>query len=245
MLQSQARAPHYIFVNLCAPWIQFDIVVAHAPHSWDPRKHKGTQHDGIEVEDAEAQAVKCWEHLSATLAKRPLPHRPLVLLADVNIEVSHAQVCYKGLGDHQVAKEATPYAGIFAEFIEAHQLALPSIFRSCHKGPRRIFAGNFSQRRIDFVGVPYTWLDGVTPSRVFDQFDILSARDHYPLFVLVKGYIVSNETMPSSPRLDARWICKRDPIELNAAFGALARTSLLAWHFDVHAHRAALTQIVR
>ena len=104
--------PHYILVNLCAPWIQLDIVVAHAPHSWDPRQHRGTQQDGIEVEDAETQAVKCWGHFSATLAKRPLPRCPLVLRADVNIEFSHAQTCYKGLGDHQAAKEATPYAGI-------------------------------------------------------------------------------------------------------------------------------------
>ena len=177
--------------------------MAHAPHSWDPRKHRGTQQDGIEVEDAETQAVKGWEHLSATLAKRPLPRCPLVLLADVNIEVSHAQTCYKGLGDHQAAKEATPYAGIFAEFIEAHQLALPSTFRSCHKGPRRTFAGNFGQRRIDFVRVPYTWLEGVTSSRILDQFDSLSARDNYPVVVSVKGHIVSKETMPSAPRLDA------------------------------------------
>ena len=51
--------------------------------------------------------------------------------------------------------------------------------------------------------------------------------------------------MPSAPRLDARWIRKRDPTELTAAFGALARSSLPAWHLDVHAHRAPLTTIVR
>ena len=59
------------------------------------RSTGGTQPDGIEVEDAETQAVKFREHLSATLAKRPLPHCPLVLLADVNIEVSHVQTCYR------------------------------------------------------------------------------------------------------------------------------------------------------
>ena len=65
------------------------------------------------------------------------------------------------------------------------------------------------------------------------------------MLVSVKGHIVSKETMPSAPRLDARWIRKRDPTELNASLGALARTFLPAWHLDVHAHRAALTEIVR
>ena len=104
--------PHYIVVNICAPWIKIDVVVAYAFHSWDPKKHRGTQSNGIEVEDAETQSVKFWEHLSATLAKRLLPHCPLVLLADVNIEISHAQTCYRGVSGHQAAREATSYAGI-------------------------------------------------------------------------------------------------------------------------------------
>ena len=135
--------PHYIVVNICAPWIKIDLVVAHAPHSWDPKKHKGTQPNGIEVEDAETQSVKFWEHLTGTFAKRPLPHCPLVLLADVNIELSHAQTCYRGVGGHQAAREATSYAGIFAGIVETHKLALPSTFRTCHGGPHRTFAGNF------------------------------------------------------------------------------------------------------
>ena len=76
------------------------------------------------------------------------------------------------------------------------------------------------------VGIPYTWLDGVTSSKVFDQLDTLSARDHYPVLVSVRGHIDSKETMPRAPRLDARWIRKRDPTELTAAVGALARTPL-------------------
>ena len=195
--------PHYIVVDICAPWMKLDVVVARVPHSWDPRKHRGTQQDGIEVEDAETQAENKWEHLSATLAKRPLPRCPLVLLADVNIEVSHAQTCYKGLGDHQAAKEATPYAGIFAELIEAHQLALPSTFRSCHKVPAAPLQDIFGQRRIDFVGVPYTWFEGVTSSRVLTNLIFVSTRDHYPVLVSIKGHIVSKATMPSAPRLDA------------------------------------------
>ena len=157
--------PHYIVVNICAPWIKIDVVVAHSPHSWDPKKHEKTQPNGIEVEDAETQSVKFWEHLTGTLAKRPLPHCPLVLLADVGIEFSDAQTCYRGVGGHQAAREATSYAGIFAEFVETHKLALPSTFRTCHEGPRRTFAGNFGQRRIDFVGVPFTWLAGVITSK--------------------------------------------------------------------------------
>ena len=98
------------------------------------------------------------------------------------------KVCYTGLGDHQAAKEATPYAGIFAELIEAHQLALPSTFRSCHQGPRRTFAGNFGERRTDFVGVPYTWLAGVTLSEVLDHFDFqFNLGDHFPVSYHSRG----------------------------------------------------------
>ena len=64
--------PHYFIVNICALWLKIDVVVAHAPHSWDPKKHKKIKEDGTEVEDAETQSVKFWEHLTDTLAKRSL-----------------------------------------------------------------------------------------------------------------------------------------------------------------------------
>ena len=222
------------------------MVVAHAPHSWDPKKHKKTQPNGIEVEDAETQSVQFWEHLTGTFAKRPLPHCPLVLLADANIELSHAQICYRGVGGHHAAREAISYAGVFfAEFVETHKLALPSTFRTCHEGPRRTFAGNFGQRRIDFVGVPFTWLAGVATSNVLGQFDTHSTRDHFAVLVSVRGHIDSRESVSRAPRLDAHWIWKRDPTELSAALTALASAFLLAWHLDVHAHRPALIQIVK
>ena len=66
--------PHYIVVNICAPWIKIDVVVAHAPRSWNPKKHNKTQPNGIEVEEAETQSAKFSEHLTGTFAKRPLPH---------------------------------------------------------------------------------------------------------------------------------------------------------------------------
>ena len=93
--------------------------------------------------------VKFWEHLTIALAKRPLPHCPLFILADANIEVSHAQTCYRGIGEHQAAQEATSYASILAETVETHQLALPTTLRTFHEGPRRTFTRNFDDRNID------------------------------------------------------------------------------------------------
>ena len=165
--------PHYIIVNICAPWLKIDVVVAHAPHNWDLKKHNKTKLDGTELEDTEMQSVKFWDHLTDTLAKRPLPHCPLIVLADVNIELSHAQICYRGVGEHQAAREATSYAGIFADRVETHIFALPATYRTCHERPRRTFAGKCCHRRIDFVGVPFTWLAGVTTSKVFEHFDNL------------------------------------------------------------------------
>ena len=40
--------PHYMIVNICAPWLEIDIVVAHAPHSWDPKRFKNTAENSLD-----------------------------------------------------------------------------------------------------------------------------------------------------------------------------------------------------
>ena len=182
--------------------MKFVVVVAHAPHSWDPKRHNNTFEEGVDEEDAETQSVTFWEHLTLALAKRPLPHCPLFILADANIEASHAQTCYRGIGEHQAAREETSYDSIFAEFVETHQRALPPMFRTFHEGSRPTFAGDFAPRRIDFVGVPNTWLAGVTVSKVLDHFDTQSKpRDHFPVLVSLKGLLNFREITPGSQDL--------------------------------------------
>ena len=115
-----------MIVNICATWLKFDVVavVAHASHSWDFRKYTNISEDGIEEEDAEPQSVKFWERLTHALAQRPLPHCPLLFVGDANIDLSHLQACYQGVGEHQAAREATSYALFVGECVGAHQLSL-------------------------------------------------------------------------------------------------------------------------
>ena len=91
-----------MIVDLGNGWIDLDVIVAHAPHSWDT-KHK---------EGAEEVTFAFWEQLQLSLTKRAKPHAPLSFLGDANLELSTTQTCYEGIGQHQPAKEATHYAGI-------------------------------------------------------------------------------------------------------------------------------------
>ena len=64
-------------------------------------------------EGAEEQTYAFWEQLGVALTKRAKPHAPLFFLGDANMELSFAQACYEGIGQHQPATEGTHYAGIF------------------------------------------------------------------------------------------------------------------------------------
>ena len=140
-----------MIVHLGNKWINIDVVVAHAPHSWDTKHQEG----------AEEVTYAFWEKLTEALTKRAKPHAPLFFLGDTNLELSLAQTCYEGIGQHQPAKEGTHYAGIFGEFLEQHHLALLCTYRKIHQGQRHTFKTTLrygGPRRLDYIAVPNTWL---------------------------------------------------------------------------------------
>ena len=92
-----------MIVHIANKWINIDIIVAHAPHSSETKHQEGP----------EEQTYPFWEQLRAALTKRAKPHAPLFFLGDTNMELSLAQVCYEGIGQHQPAKEDIHYAGMF------------------------------------------------------------------------------------------------------------------------------------
>ena len=94
--QIVATGPKFMTVHFGNTWINMDIVVA-APHSWDTKHQEG----------AEDLTYAFWEYLKEALKKRAQPHASLFFLGDANIELSHGQMCYDGIGSHQFAKEAT------------------------------------------------------------------------------------------------------------------------------------------
>ena len=104
--QIVATGPKSMIVHIGNNWIDVDVIVVHAPFSW-VTKHQ---------EDAEAVTYAFWEALQEALKKRAKPHAPLLFSGDANIELSHAQVCYEGIGLRQPAKDATHYAGTVCDF---------------------------------------------------------------------------------------------------------------------------------
>ena len=126
---------------------------------------------------------------------------PTFLPGDANLELSHAQACYEGIGQHQPAKDATHYAGIFCEFLENHQLALPCTYRKIHQGQRNTFKTTLKHgrpRRLDYTTVPKTWLAATTKSLVLEHFDAYTIiYDHKPVAVEIKGSLISQQKTKS------------------------------------------------
>ena len=61
----------FMIVHLGNAWIDLDVIVAHAPHSWDTKHQEGV----------EEVTYAFWEQLQLALTKRAKPHAPLFFLA--------------------------------------------------------------------------------------------------------------------------------------------------------------------
>ena len=68
--QIVATGPTFMIVHLGNKWINIDIIVAHAPHSWDTKHQEG----------AEEQTYVFGEQLGVAFTKRANPHAPLFFL---------------------------------------------------------------------------------------------------------------------------------------------------------------------
>ena len=73
--QIVATGPKFLIVHLGNEWIDIDLIVAHAPHSWETKHKKG----------AEELTYVFWEQLQHALTKRARPHAPLFFLGDANL----------------------------------------------------------------------------------------------------------------------------------------------------------------
>ena len=62
--QIVATGPKIIVVHFGNEWIDLDVIVVHAPHSWETKHQEG------------AEEVTCafWEQLQFTLTKHAKPH---------------------------------------------------------------------------------------------------------------------------------------------------------------------------
>ena len=69
--QIVATGPKFMIVHLGNNWINIDVLVAHAPHSWDTKHQEG----------AEEVTYAFWEEIQEALTKRAKPHSPLFFFA--------------------------------------------------------------------------------------------------------------------------------------------------------------------
>ena len=72
-LQITSVGPRFFVLSIAAPWIRLDVLTAHAPHTWD--------------QEAIAKGDLFWEKAAHHLSQRPLPHPPLLILADANTDL--------------------------------------------------------------------------------------------------------------------------------------------------------------
>ena len=129
---------------------------------------------------------------------------------DANIEISHGQMCYEGIGSHQPATEATNYAAIFGQFLGQNDLALLCIYSRCHQGQRHTYKTSLPSggpRRLDYIAVPSTWRAATTKVLLLEHFDAYTViYDHKSVAVEIEGSIVSQEVISKISRSDKRWI---------------------------------------
>ena len=104
--QKVATGPKFMIVHLGNKWIDIDVIVVHAPHSWETKHQEG----------AEEQTSVFWEQFGAALTRRAKPHVPLFILGDANLELSLAQACYEAYDSTSLLKRPPIMQASFVHF---------------------------------------------------------------------------------------------------------------------------------
>lgn len=142
------------------PLLQCIIAVVYAPQS------------GRATADIDA-----WRSLFEQELK-PFLTKDLVLLGDFNAHVGSVEV--DGIGSLGWAEENVAGSHLRC-LIEQHDMVLPSTFGLYHSGPSPTFrSASGGCLRVDYVGIPNSWLAGVKASYVDQDFDLMSGDfDHH------------------------------------------------------------------
>ena len=95
-----------------------------------------------------------------------------MLLGDFNAHIGSIET--EGIGANALEEENL--AGeFFRAAIDDCNLILPSTFGSFHEGPSATFrSASGGQSRVDFIGVPRSWVPGICASYVDLDFDLMS-----------------------------------------------------------------------
>ncbi|CAE7621754.1 unnamed protein product [Symbiodinium sp. CCMP2456] len=223
-------SPRHLQVQICTPWIQLTVLVAHGPSA--------VRH--------EVQADTFWRDRRDDLARRP-EGSEIILLVDANSRLG--SVSTSAVGPHHPEPESVA-GGFFHGFLLDVGCALPSTFSHVHIGQSWTWAApgdDPTRHRLDYIGVPDNWMSFQQCSHVWLDFEALQARlDHLPVVLEVTFW----KELGQGSYVKAKRIAHRPSVGLSAvqrsAFAvALQSAPRTGWHADVDSHFAELVPALR
>ena len=220
-------SPRHLQVQICTPWCQLTILVAHGPHA-------GCS-DCSHVE-------AFWRDRAQALHRRP-EGSELLLLVDANGRVG--TVATSAVGPH-AAEAENPVGAIFHEFLLQVECCLPSTYPDFHLGSSWTWATSDTQpdtrRRIDFVGAPTSWKQFALSSWVWEQIETMQLRvDHRPVCLQARfGRRAPAATYYHAHRRPCRPVSRPDATQARQFISTLASQASIPWTAGPDAHFAAL-----
>ncbi len=142
----------HLIVSIRSSFARFDFVVTHGPNVW------GNNPEDVKI------AVKFWNLVRADLRARPRPWFPLVFLGDINVRLGSALSASVG---QYAAGHQNEVGDVIHAILLEFGVVLPSTFERWHSGQDHTWTNSKGvTSRIDFVGIPREWAEGITSSKV-------------------------------------------------------------------------------
>ena len=204
------------------------MVVAQAPSACE-----GTEAALQEVRDF-------WREVGAVLAKQGASQ--VLLMADANAEMG--SMVSDVVGDVHAAQE-TPAGDIFHTWLLRWGVALPATFVEQEgDGCTWSAPSGCTRKRLDYVGVPISWLPAVASARVDDNIDLSITRpDHATARVSLRGIRARGSGMKTRAKpYDLRRLHEPEVAERFRAY--LRETPIPPWSMDPDRHAASLAESV-
>ena len=215
----RASSSTWLIVECDHPLLQCIFAVAYAPQA------------GRATEDIEGW----WKEFGRLLL--PLRTKDVVLIGDFNAHIGSIETA--GIGPNAWEEENLA-GGWLRTTVEDCNLILPATFGSLHEGPSSTFrSASGGQSRVDFIGVPHSWISGVSASFVDLDFDLMSGDfDHYAvaLEMQMKVTPVSSLTWPRRAQYD-RKAARKDPCLLRQMINSMPS---VPWGVGVDEHWSLL-----
>ena len=217
-----AFSPRHILVSIEAPKFSCNLLVAHAPS--DPK-------------DSSSVVKDFWYQRQLEI-DRLQANTPLIVLTDANSRLG--SLVSPAVGCHDAETE-TVAGSLFHDFLLHNQLCLPATFADHHSGASWTWHSVFDTRhRLDYVGIPQTWLAFQPKTDVWYTFESLQQKyDHVP--TRLRCQFQSANTAGTALAF-ARKACRPNDLDPGVDKTAFRREldaqPLPDWSLDVDSHYA-------